>query len=136
MKIHMIRVSHLIPLSLSLCLLTGAASAQIAGSTTIGVVDSNKIQLVALGWSARRQIIGQVVVNEDGEKVGRIDDLIIAPDTAASFAIVGAGGFIGVKRHDVLIPVEQFALRDGHLVLVGASKAAIKALPKFEYAVH
>ena len=132
----MVRVSRFLPISLSLLLLAGSASAQVAGSTTIGVIDANKIQLVALGWSARRQIIGQVVLNENGEKVGRIDDLIIAPDSAASFAIVGAGGFIGVKRHDVLIPVEQFALKDGHLVLAGASKTAIRALPPFVYSGH
>jgi hypothetical protein len=46
-----------------------------------------------------------------------------------SFVIVGAGGFVGVGKHDVAIPVQQ----DGKFVLSGATKEAIKTLPKFEY---
>jgi len=52
-----------------------------------------------------------------------------------SFAIIGAGGFVGVGRHDVLIPITQLKQQeDGKIVLPGATKEAIKALPKFEYA--
>jgi len=50
-----------------------------------------------------------------------------------SFVIVGAGGFVGVGKHDVAIPVNQLKQQDGKLVLPGATKEAIKTLPKFEY---
>ena len=110
------------------------ADAQVAGSTRLGVA-TEEVKLVAVGWSARKQIIGKTVYNENNQKVGRIEDLIVAPDSAVSFAIIGAGGFAGVGRHDVAIPVAQIRLQDdGKFVLPGASKDAIKALPKFEYA--
>jgi len=48
--------------------------------------------------------------------------------------IVGAGGFVGVGRHDVAIPVTQLNQKDGKFILPGATKDSIKALPKFEYA--
>jgi hypothetical protein len=51
-----------------------------------------------------------------------------------SFVIIGAGGFVGVGRHDVAIPVNQLKQENGKIVLPGATKEAIKALPKFEYA--
>ncbi len=89
---------------------------------------------MALGWSVKRQILGQAVYNEQKQRVGKIDDLIIAPDTAVSFVIVGAGGFVGLGKHDVAIPVTQLKQQDGKFVLPGATKEAIKALPKFEYA--
>ena len=89
---------------------------------------------MAVGWSAKKQILRQPVYNEQNQKVGTIDDLIIAPDTSVSFVIVGAGGFVGVGKHDVAIPVGQLKQQDGKLVLLGATKEAIKALPKFEYA--
>jgi len=109
------------------------ASAQVAGKTTLGVSVA-QLDVVAAGWSAKKQILGQMVENEDGEQVGRIDDIIVAPDSAVSFVIVGAGGFVGLKRHHVAIPVEQLYARHGQFVLIGATKAAIKALPPFEYA--
>jgi sporulation protein YlmC with PRC-barrel domain len=93
-----------------------------------------ELKAVALGWSAKKQVLDQSVYNEQKQRVGKIDDLIIAPDTAVSFVIVGAGGFVGLGRHDVAIPVSQLKQQDGKFVLPGATKEAIKALPNFEYA--
>src|ERR1700682_3098187 len=109
------------------------AKAQVAGSSSLGVA-VEELKVVALGWSVKKQVLGKTVYNENNQKVGRIDDLIIAPDSAVSFAIIGAGGFAGVGRHDVAIPVQQIKLQDDKFVLPGATKEAIKALPKFEYA--
>jgi PRC-barrel domain len=111
----------------------GYAAAQVAGSTTVGVA-VEEMKAVALGWSVKKQILGQYVYNEQKQRVGKVDDLIIAPDTSVSFAIIGAGGFVGLGRHDVAIPVGQLKQQDGKFVLPGATKEAIKALPKFEYA--
>ena len=111
----------------------GYAAAQVAGSTSLGVT-VEELKAVAIGWSARKQIIGKVVYNEKNEKIGKIDDLIITPDSAVSFVIVGAGGFVGVGRHDVAIPIQQIKQQDGKFILAGATKDAIKSMPKFEYA--
>lgn len=115
---------------LSLPILT---SAQVAGSTLLGVAAA-EMREVALGWSAKRQVLGKSVYNDKSERIGRIDDIIIAPDKAVSYAIIGAGGFLGVARHDVAIPVAQIKQQDGKLMLPGASKEALEATPKFEYA--
>jgi len=111
----------------------GYAAAQVAGSSTLGVA-VEEMKAVALGWSVKKQILGQSVYNEQKQRVGKIEDLIVAPDTSVSFAIIGAGGFVGLGRHDVAIPVGQLKQQDGKFVLPGATKEAIKALPKFEYA--
>jgi len=111
----------------------GYAGGQVAGSSTVGVT-VEELKEVAVGWSAKKQILGQGVYNEKNEKVGVIDDLVIAPDRAVSYAIVGAGGFVGLAKHDVAIPIGQVKQQDGKFVIPGATKEAIKALPKFEYA--
>jgi len=64
----------------------------------------------------------------------RDDDIIVAPDKAVSYAIIGAGGFLGMGRHDVAIPVNQLKEDSGKFILAGGSKDAIKAMPVFEYA--
>jgi sporulation protein YlmC with PRC-barrel domain len=111
----------------------GKLGAQVAGSTTIGV-SVEEIKAVALGWSAKKKILGKAVYNEKNEKIGVVDDLIITPDKSVSYAIIGAGGFLGMGKHDVAIPVGQFKEDKGRIVLAGASKDALKAMPKFEYA--
>jgi hypothetical protein len=44
---------------------------------------------------------------------------------AVSYAIIGAGGFLGVGKHDVAIRVSQLKESDGKLVLAGETKEAI-----------
>ena len=107
--------------------------AQVAGSTLIGVSVA-EMRDVTSGWSAKRQILGQPVFNDKDERVGSIDDIIVAPDKAVSYAIINAGGFTGLTKHDVAIPVSQLKLADNKLVLAGATKEALRASPPFEYA--
>ena len=106
---------------------------QVVGSTQLGLAVA-ELRDVTLGWSAKRQILGQPIYNDQGEAIGKADDIIIAPDKAVSYAIIGAGGFLGAGKHDVAIPVSQLKQSDGKFVLVGATKEAIKAMPPFEYA--
>ena len=107
--------------------------AQVAGSTPLGVTVT-ELQAVVKGWSVKRTVLGQSVYNDKNEKVGSVDDIIITPDKAVSYAIVGTGGFLGLAKHDVAIPVSQFKLVDNKLVLPGATKEALKAIPEFQYA--
>jgi sporulation protein YlmC with PRC-barrel domain len=106
--------------------------AQVAGSTLLGVSVA-ELQEVVKGWSVKRTVLGQPVYNDKNEKVGSVDDIIITPDKAVSYAI-GTGGFLGLAKHDVAIPVSQFKLVDKKLVLPGATKEALKAIPEFQYA--
>jgi len=116
-------------------LLPVPAPAQVAGSTVLGVAAAD-ISEVTLGWSAKRQILGKAVFNDRSQRIGTIDDLIIAGDKAVSYAIIGAGGFLGVDRHDVAVPVWQLKQQAGNLVLPGATKETLKASPEFEYATR
>jgi sporulation protein YlmC with PRC-barrel domain len=111
----------------------GNVAAQVAGSTTIGV-PATEITTLTKGWSAQKQILGRPVHNDQDEKVGQVDDIIVAPDKSISYAILGVGGFLGLGEHYVAIPFNQFKAGDGKFVLRGATKDVVKALPPFEYA--
>lgn len=106
--------------------------AQVAGHAALGV-SVTELDAIIKGVSVKKQVLGKPVYNEANQKVGNVQDLIVTPENAVSFAIVGAGGFVGVGRHDVAIPVNQFKYDQGKIVLPGATKDAIKALPEFKY---
>ena len=110
-----------------------SAGAQVAGSSTIGVT-KEEIKAVMEGWSAKKAVLGKAVYNDKNEKIGTIDDLIITPDRSVSYAIIGAGGFLGIGKHDVAIPMSQLKEEKDRFILPGATKEALKAMPKFEYA--
>lgn len=114
-----------------------ATAVPVAGRTPLGVAII-EMDAIIEGWSVKENLLRKAVVNEKKERIGTVDDIIITsnPDAkmnAASFAIIGVGGFLGIARHDVAIPMEQLRLEDGRLVLAGATKETLKALPRFEY---
>ena len=111
----------------------GDSRAQVAGSTVLGVSVA-ELRDVTLGWSAKRQILGQPVYNNMDERVGSIDDIIVSLDKSVSYAIINAGGFLAVAKHNVAVQVSQLKLVNNKLVLPGATKDALKASPGFEYA--
>jgi sporulation protein YlmC with PRC-barrel domain len=108
-------------------------AAQVAGGTTtvgMAVVESTQI---AMGWSVKKTLLGKTIYNDAGQKVGKVEDLIISPDKSVSYVIVGAGGFLGMGRHDVAIPVMQIQDKAGKLVMPSATKDMIKSMPEFTY---
>jgi sporulation protein YlmC with PRC-barrel domain len=116
----------------SLVIAAGAADAvaQTAGFS----VSTTELREVATGWSAKKQILGENVYNNIGEKIGEINDLIVMPNKALSYAIVGVGGFLGVAEHEIAVPVGKMKQEKGKIILPGATKEALKEAPKFEYA--
>lgn len=114
-----------------------APGVPVAGRAPLGIAIIEMDAVIA-GLSVRQDLLRKAVVNEKNEKIGTVDDIIITPApgakrATASFAIVGVGGFLGIKRHDVVIPMEQLKLEDNRLVLAGATKEALKALTPFVY---
>ena len=97
------------------------AQAQVAGSTTLGIA-ATELTEVASGWSVKKGLLGKAVYNDANQKIGTVQDLII-----------GAGGFIGIARHDVAIPAAQIQNKNGQIVLAGATKEVVMAMPRFEY---
>lgn len=131
---HIMKQTHsnLIIATLAMAGALAAASpvmAQVAGTAT-SVTESTK---EAMGWSVKKTLMGKNVYNDADVKVGKVEDLIVSPEKNVSYVIVGAGGFVGINRHDVAIPVSQIQNNAGKLVLSGATKASIKAMPEFVY---
>ena len=109
-----------------------AQAPPVAGSVVLGVAVEES-RAIALGYRASK-LLGATVYNDKDQKIGKIGDLIVKPDGTLSFAIVDVGGFLGLKKHQVAIPVSQFSSVHPKTVLPGATKEALKKLPEFQFA--
>jgi sporulation protein YlmC with PRC-barrel domain len=110
----------------------GLAAAHVAG-TERRVSKEQDMGRAINGVSAKRQLLGQKVYNDRGEMIGKIDDLILTK-RVVTYAIVGAGGFLGLGTHDVAIPAGKFLRDEDRIVLPDASKEALRSMSRFEYA--
>jgi sporulation protein YlmC with PRC-barrel domain len=93
------------------------------------------VDVVAVAQGMRTEDIkGKPVVNEKGEKIGTLDDLIIGKDRVL-FAVLQVGGFLGLGSHFVAVPYQSLKITEApvKILLPGASKDALKNLPEFKY---
>jgi sporulation protein YlmC with PRC-barrel domain len=86
------------------------------------------------GWSVKDTIMGAAVYNENDEKIGDINDVVLSPEGKAGYFIVGAGGFLGVGSRDVAIPYDKITRNGEKFTLPGYTKEQLKALPRVEVA--
>lgn len=108
-------------------------SAPIAGATPLGVTVDEQA-LITRGWRVS-ELLHAEVYNGAKQNIGRVDDLVIAPDGTLSIAVIDVGGFLGIGRHRVAIPMRQLtASKPKRLVLTGATKEALMKMPEFYYA--
>jgi sporulation protein YlmC with PRC-barrel domain len=109
------------------------AAAQVVGQQPIGITVAEADAILS-GWSVKRSILRKPVFNDNADTIGTIYDIVVAPDKSVSYAIIDARGFVGIPHHDVAVPVDQLDFVDGKLVLPGATRDALKAMPAFQYA--
>jgi len=87
---------------------------------------------VATGFRSSK-IVGSSIVNEANETVGSVDDLIVTSNEKAPYAVLSVGGFLGMGTKYVVVPFGSLQMQDKKIVLPGATKDALKALPEFKY---
>ena len=87
---------------------TTQPNAHVAGTAPLGVTVTS-MNAVVLGWSAKKAILGKVVLNDQRQKIGAIDD-IIARDGVA-LLVGGSGLYVSSGFHDFRFPGTDAAVR-------------------------
>jgi hypothetical protein len=110
--------------------LSGPAYSQGAPQT----VSLMKVDPASLATGYRTsKVVGSTVVNETNQTVGTIDDLIVTPSEKVPFAVLSVGGFLGMGTKYVVVPFSSLQVKDKQMVLPGATKDSLIALPAFKY---
>jgi sporulation protein YlmC with PRC-barrel domain len=81
-------------------------------------------------------LIGKSVVNQEGEEVGEIQDIVIGADDKAVQAIVSVGGFLGIGDKNVAVAFDELQQQDEESVLLtsGATVEELKQRPAYDEA--
>jgi sporulation protein YlmC with PRC-barrel domain len=89
------------------------------------------------------RLLGAMLIDESGETLGEVEDLVVSTGSAGTRAVVAEGGVAGVGERLVTIPFEQLHIdRSGEeaagivqqpRVRVELDDTVLAALPKYEY---
>ena len=86
-------------------------------------------------WLASR-FVGEAVINQAGQNIGDVNDLLFDKTGRISTAVIGVGGFLGMGEKSVAIPFGSLSFTaDGtgkRVVTIPFSKEQLQAAPSFQ----
>ncbi len=78
------------------------------------------------------KLLGSPVVNTKGDKVGKIEDVVL-DQTGKYFAVVSVGGFLGIGDKDVAVPLNDLQLgQDEAYLMSAATEDQLKQMPEYD----
>ena len=139
---------RLIPAVLLACTLaTPMAMAQNTAMTP----SAAEAPISAAGQWRASKLVGVNIYNEQDDKIGQIDDVIVDSSGKVDGVVVSVGGFLSMGEHNVMMKLNQikFANKAGTTTTgssssdskqwypdrgtVNATKDQLKAMPQFKY---
>ncbi len=78
------------------------------------------------------KLIGAVVYNDEGDKIGSIVDILVRGGAVESVAIVSVGDYVGGGTKLVAFPVSKLQLDATKAMMQGATKRAIQSMPAID----
>jgi len=113
------------------CAWAESGSEPVVGGSVIAV----NVDVVATTGYRASKLLGADIYNDQGDKIGVLDDFIVGSDANISVAVVSVGGFLGMGDRKVAVPASMFTSNQkGQTVLPDVSTDQLKALPEFLYA--
>ena len=126
-----------------------ALIAPVAAQTSTGPVTQSARAQDAVQWRATK-MDGVDVYNQDNQKLGEIEDLLIDPSGRVTGVVLSVGGFLGIDEHEVLIPMDRLKFSSDtsrattgsgrrskqwypERATLNVTKEQLQAMPRFRY---
>lgn len=138
--------------ALTAALLVSVIASPVAmAQTPANTPSAAQAPITAAGKWRASKVIGVNVYNEQNEKIGDINEVIIDSAGRVDGAVIGVGGFLGMGEHNIIVPMDKlkFANEAGKTTtgstssgskqwypdraVMNANKDQLKALPEFKY---
>ncbi|MBU1213439.1 MAG: PRC-barrel domain-containing protein [Alphaproteobacteria bacterium] len=103
--------------------------------TAANPVDAQPATGMGDQWRASK-LIGQPVNNAGNEKIGDINDFVLASDGSIEHVLVGVGGFLGLGEKVVALKFDELTFTKGtdgkYLISTAATKKSLEAAPEWK----
>jgi sporulation protein YlmC with PRC-barrel domain len=108
---------------------SSAGSAATTGSSH----DSESIYLTADQHLRTSKLLGSSVYNDQKQKIGSIDELLLDQNHNITTAVLSVGGFLGIGSKLVTVPYSNLNITNDSIVLPGASKDQLTKMPSYKF---
>lgn len=78
------------------------------------------------------EIVGKAVVNQQGEEIGEIDDVVVDTSSQMQLAVIDVGGFLGIGEKSIAVSFDQLQLTDDGRVRSDLTRETLEAQPEYD----
>jgi sporulation protein YlmC with PRC-barrel domain len=79
------------------------------------------------------KVIGSSVYNDQKQKIGSIDELLMNQNHDVTGVVLSVGGFLGIGSKLVKVPYDQLHFAGDSITMSGATKDQLVNLPSYSY---
>lgn len=121
----------LIATAAALTLTTAGAAAQTAPGPSRG----GPATAATAAAPSVEKLMNRTVVGQDGERIGKVTDVILGPDGQAQLIVVHSGSFLGIGGKDIAadIRLAEIDLGEESIRLRDVTQASVRDMPEFRY---
>ncbi|OGV44287.1 MAG: hypothetical protein A2X46_04305 [Lentisphaerae bacterium GWF2_57_35] len=79
------------------------------------------------------RVIGSEVRNNEGEKLGKVEDIVLNTNGDILYTVVSYGGFVGIGEKQIAVPLQSFHTEmSGRTMILDISKESMKNVPTYD----
>lgn len=78
------------------------------------------------------KMVGMTVYNDKGEKIGRLDDIMVSAETGEASAVISVGSFVGGTKL-IKVPLSHLNFGGDKPSMGNGSKSEVMAMPAYNY---
>jgi hypothetical protein len=91
--------------------------------------DSAMDSLDTLG---EEEIVGKTVVNQQGEEIGAIEEVVMDTTSQQQLAVIDVGGFLGIGEKSVAVAFDQLQLSEDGRVKSDLTRETLQSQPEYD----
>ncbi|SEQ74363.1 PRC-barrel domain-containing protein [Nitrosomonas sp. Nm51] len=81
-----------------------------------------------------KKLLEMDIVDGNSNDLGKIDDLVLSHNEKATYAIVSAGGLLGIGDKLIAVPLNDLKINEqDEKIVVNLSEDQLKSIPEFKY---
>jgi sporulation protein YlmC with PRC-barrel domain len=79
------------------------------------------------------KVIGASVYNDQDQKIGTVDDLLVDSSRDVKQAVLSVGGFLGIDSKLVAVNMDRLDVKPNRIVMSGATKDGLTKMPTYKF---
>lgn len=108
------------------------AALMLSSATLASIAHAASSPVMMTDHSVRTsRLIGMTVFNDQGDRIGKVEDVLLAPGSGEPRLVLSVGEYLGQQDRLVAVPLSHVKLEGAQPMMAGATKQQLARMPVY-----